>query len=108
MGLTPAAVEVCLRAARQVLGERAERAERERLWSQRLECAARDADRVRRGHHLAEPENRLVVRHLEKEWETHWPSSSGSARTTNASPTTARTSSLRPSGSCITALAVDI
>ncbi|MEV7731757.1 zinc ribbon domain-containing protein [Streptomyces sp. NPDC088921] len=63
--LTPAAVEV-LRAADQVL---AERAELERLWSQRLERAAQDADRARRSHHLAEPENRLAVRHLEKEWE---------------------------------------
>jgi DNA invertase Pin-like site-specific DNA recombinase len=64
--LAPAAVEVSLRAADQVL---AERAELERLWSQRLERAAQDADRARRSHHLAEPENRLVVRHLEKEWE---------------------------------------
>jgi hypothetical protein len=47
----------------------AERAEMERLWSQRLERAAQDADRARRSHHLAEPENRLVVRQLEKEWE---------------------------------------
>ncbi|QIY74843.1 recombinase family protein [Streptomyces sp. RLB1-33] len=64
--LTPAAVEVSLRAADQVL---AERAELERLWAQRLERAAQDADRARRSHHLAEPENRLVVRQLEKEWE---------------------------------------
>ncbi|MGY3205168.1 recombinase family protein [Streptomyces sp. TE5632] len=64
--LTPAAVEVSLRAADQVL---AERAELERLWSRRLERAAQDADRARRSHHLAEPENRLVVRQLEKEWE---------------------------------------
>jgi hypothetical protein len=64
--LTPAAVEVSLRAADQVL---AERAELERLWSQRLERAAQEADRARRSHHLAEPENRLVVRQLEKEWE---------------------------------------
>lgn len=64
--LTPAAVEVSLRAADQVL---AERAELERLWSQRLERAAQNADRARRSHHLAEPENRLVVRQLEKEWE---------------------------------------
>ncbi|MGW5251345.1 TetR family transcriptional regulator C-terminal domain-containing protein, partial [Streptomyces sp. NPDC004129] len=64
--LTPAAVEVSLHAADQVL---AERAELERLWSLRLERAAQDADRARRSHHLAEPENRLVVRQLEKEWE---------------------------------------
>ncbi len=64
--LAPAAVEVSLRAADQVL---AERAELERLWALRLERAAQTADRARRSHHLAEPENRLVVRHLEKEWE---------------------------------------
>ncbi|MBN0048491.1 hypothetical protein JS756_31205 [Streptomyces actuosus] len=64
--LTPAAVEVSLRAADQVL---AERAELERLWLQRLGRAAQDADRARRSHHLAEPENRLVVRQLEKAWE---------------------------------------
>ncbi|WP_329359814.1 hypothetical protein [Streptomyces sp. NBC_01483] len=46
-------------AADQVLSERAEL---ERLWSQRLERAAQNADRARRSHHLAEPENRLVVR----------------------------------------------
>lgn len=64
--LTPAAVEVSLHASDQVL---AERAELERLWSLRLERAAQAADRARRSHHLAEPENRLVVRQLEKEWE---------------------------------------
>jgi DNA invertase Pin-like site-specific DNA recombinase len=65
--LAPAAVEVSLRAADQVV---AERAELERLWSQRLERAAYEADRARRCYHLAEPENRLVVRQLEKEWES--------------------------------------
>ncbi|MGA5135319.1 recombinase family protein [Streptomyces olivoreticuli] len=65
--LTPAAVEVSLQAAGQVL---AERAELEKLWSQRLERAEYDADRARRCYHLAEPENRLVVRQLEKDWET--------------------------------------
>ncbi|WP_379493152.1 recombinase family protein [Nonomuraea rubra] len=65
--LAPAAVEVSLRAADQVV---AERAELERLWSQRLERAAYEADRARRCYHLAEPENRLVVRQLEKDWES--------------------------------------
>ncbi|MFD7815611.1 recombinase family protein [Streptomyces sp. NPDC059785] len=65
--LTPAAVEVSLRAADQVL---AERAELETLWSQKLERAEYEADRARRCYHLAELENRLVVRQLEKEWET--------------------------------------
>jgi len=64
--LAPAAVEVSLRAAEQV---RAERAELERIWAQRLERAAVDADRARRCYRLAEPENRLVVRQLEADWE---------------------------------------
>ncbi|MFH8346294.1 hypothetical protein [Streptomyces sp. NPDC018045] len=65
--LTPAAVEVSLQAADQVV---AERAELEELWSQKLERAEYEADRARCCYHLAEPENRLVVRHLEKEWES--------------------------------------
>ncbi|WP_312870804.1 recombinase family protein [Streptomyces himalayensis] len=64
--LAPAALEVSLRAAEQVL---AERAELEKIWSQRLERAALSADRARRCYRLAEPENRLVVRQLEKDWE---------------------------------------
>jgi DNA invertase Pin-like site-specific DNA recombinase len=64
--LAPAALEVSLRAAQQV---QAERVELERLWAQRLERAAIAADRARRCYHLAEPENRLVVRQLEADWE---------------------------------------
>jgi DNA invertase Pin-like site-specific DNA recombinase len=64
--LTPAAVEVSLRAAEQV---RAVRAELERIWQQRLERAQLAVDRARRCYRLAEPENRLVVRQLEADWE---------------------------------------
>jgi DNA invertase Pin-like site-specific DNA recombinase len=64
--LTPAAVEVSLQAAQQLT---AERAELERIWQQRLERAAIVADRARRCYRLAEPENRLVVRQLEADWE---------------------------------------
>jgi DNA invertase Pin-like site-specific DNA recombinase len=64
--LTPAAVEVSLHAAQQVT---AERAELERLWHQRLERAQVAVDRARRCYRLAEPENRLVVRQLEADWE---------------------------------------
>src|SRR6266571_2005430 len=64
--LAPAAVEVSLQAAQQVT---AERAELERLWAQRLERAAISADRARRCYRLAEPENRLVIRQLEADWE---------------------------------------
>jgi DNA invertase Pin-like site-specific DNA recombinase len=64
--LAPAAVEVSLQAAQQL---QAERAELERIWQQRLERAAIAADRARRCYRLAEPENRLVVRQLEADWE---------------------------------------
>jgi len=64
--LAPAAVEVSLRAGEQV---RAERAELERIWAQRLERAQVAVDRARRCYRLAEPENRLVVRQLEADWE---------------------------------------
>ena len=64
--LAPAAVEVSLQAAQQVT---AERAELERIWQQRLERAAIAVDRARRCYRLAEPENRLVVRQLEADWE---------------------------------------
>jgi hypothetical protein len=60
-------VEVSLQAAQQLT---AERAELERIWQQRLERAAIAADRARRCYRLAEPENRLVVRQLEADWET--------------------------------------
>jgi hypothetical protein len=46
-----------------------ERAELERIWQQRLERAAIAVDRARRCYRLAEPENRLVVRQLEADWE---------------------------------------
>jgi hypothetical protein len=65
--LQPAAVQVSLKAADEVISERAEL---EQLWQQRLERAEYEADRARRCYHLAEPENRLVVRQLEKDWET--------------------------------------
>jgi hypothetical protein len=64
--LAPAGVEVSLRAAEQVT---AERAELEKIWAQRLERAAIAVDRARRCYRLAEPENRLVVRQLEADWE---------------------------------------
>ena len=64
--LAPAALEVSLRAADAA---QAERAGLDTLWRQRLERARQAADRARRQYQLAEPENRLVVRHLERQWE---------------------------------------
>lgn len=65
--MAPAAVEVSLAAAEQV---ETQRAQVDRIWRQRLERADHAADRARRQYQLAEPENRLVVRQLERDWET--------------------------------------
>ncbi|MBF8191701.1 recombinase family protein [Nonomuraea sp. K274] len=64
--VAPAALEVSLRAAEQAEDERAEL---DKLWLQRIERATYTAERVRRQYQLAEPENRLVVRQLERDWE---------------------------------------
>ncbi|MEV6028815.1 recombinase family protein [Streptomyces sp. NPDC052036] len=64
--LEPAAVEVSLHAAEQI---EADRARVDRIWRQRIERAGIDVDRARRCYCLAEPENRLVVRQLEHDWE---------------------------------------
>jgi hypothetical protein len=64
--IAPAALEVSMRAAEHL---EAERAVLDKLWRQRLERAAFNADRARRQYRLAEPENRLVVRSLEADWE---------------------------------------
>jgi DNA invertase Pin-like site-specific DNA recombinase len=64
--LAPAALEVSLRAAEQV---EADRTALEAIWAKRLERAAIAVDRARRCYRLAEPENRLVVRQLERDWE---------------------------------------
>ena len=63
--MAPAALEVSLAAAEQ---EEQRRGETDRIWRQRLERADYAADRARRQYQLAEPENRLVVRQLEKDW----------------------------------------
>jgi hypothetical protein len=64
--VAPAALEVSLAAAGQA---EAERAMLDKLWRQRLERARYAADRARRQYQLAEPENRLVARQLETDWE---------------------------------------
>jgi len=64
--VAPAALEVSMAAAAQA---EAERAMLDKLWRQRLERARYAADRARRQYQLAEPENRLVVRQLETDWE---------------------------------------
>ena len=64
--LAPAALELSVTAAGQA---QARRAEADRIWRQRLERADFTGSRARRQYQLAEPENRLVVRQLEREWE---------------------------------------
>jgi hypothetical protein len=65
--LAPAALEVSVRAVEQA---QTERAGLDRLWRQRLQRAEHAADRARRQYQLTEPENRLVARTLETDWET--------------------------------------
>ena len=64
--MAPAALEVSLAAAGQA---EAQREQVDRIWRQRLERANYQAERTRRQYQLAEPENRLVARQLEKDWE---------------------------------------
>ncbi len=64
--LTPAALELSLAAAANVERERADLV---RLWQQRLERAGYEAERAGRQYRHCEPENRLVARQLERDWE---------------------------------------
>ncbi|MFC4955509.1 recombinase family protein, partial [Streptomyces mauvecolor] len=64
--MAPAALEVSLAAAEQTEHRREAV---DRIWRQRLERADYAVDRARRQYQLAEPENRLVVRELERSWE---------------------------------------
>lgn len=64
--ISPAGLAASLAAAEQI--ER-DRAAVDTIWRQRLERADYIVDRARRCYRLAEPENRLVVRQLEADWE---------------------------------------
>jgi DNA invertase Pin-like site-specific DNA recombinase len=64
--VTPAGLELSLRAAQE--WER-ERTTLDRHWRLRLERAQHETDRVYRQFHAVEPENRLVARTLERQWE---------------------------------------
>jgi DNA invertase Pin-like site-specific DNA recombinase len=66
VAMAPASLDVSLAAFAQV---EADRSALERIWAQRLERADYEADQARRRYRLTEPENRLVVRQLEAEWE---------------------------------------
>lgn len=64
--LEPASLELSLEVAQNL--ER-QRGELESLWAKRLERAQYEVDRAARQFQLVEPENRLVARQLESEWE---------------------------------------
>jgi hypothetical protein len=64
--LEPATVGLSLRAIEDVHQER-ERLHRH--WKQRLERATYEAGRAERQYQAVEPENRLVARSLERQWE---------------------------------------
>jgi len=64
--LEPATVRLSLKAIEDI---HQEREHLHRHWKQRLERAAYEAERAERQYQLVEPENRLVARSLERQWE---------------------------------------
>jgi DNA invertase Pin-like site-specific DNA recombinase len=66
--LEPASLELSLTAVGQI---EQERKKIDRHWQQRVERAQYAVDRAARQYHCVEPENRLVARELERQWEQH-------------------------------------
>jgi DNA invertase Pin-like site-specific DNA recombinase len=64
--LEPAALELSLKAIENV---QRERQRLHRHWEQRLERASYEVQRAERQYQTVEPENRLVARSLEQQWE---------------------------------------
>ena len=64
--LQPAALEISLAVAGDL---EAERQKQQGHWQQRLERAKIDVQRAQRQYNAVEPENRLVARTLERNWE---------------------------------------
>ena len=64
--LEPAALELSLKAIEDV---QRERQRLHRHWEQRLERASYEVERAERQYKAVEPENRLVARSLEEQWE---------------------------------------
>lgn len=64
--LWPAALELSLQTADDLMGERQRL---DRHWRQRRERRRYEADRAQRQYQAVEPENRLVARALERQWE---------------------------------------
>lgn len=63
----PSAIEVSLQLAEDI---ELEHAARQRHWVQRLERARYETTLARRRYEAVDPENQLVARTLEREWET--------------------------------------
>jgi Recombinase zinc beta ribbon domain/Recombinase len=66
LALEPASIDLSVQAGQAI------HVERQRLhkhWQRQLERAQFDANRAQRQYHAVEPENRLVARSLEKNWE---------------------------------------
>jgi hypothetical protein len=85
--LTPAQIELSLAVAQEM--ER-QQAQLRKQWELRLEGAAYSARLAQRRYELVDPENRLVARHLEREWEARLaeiaPLKANFARQQNQSP----------------------
>ena len=64
--LEPATLELSLKAIQDI---HQEREQLHRHWKQRLERASYEAERAERQYQAVEPENRLVARSLERQWE---------------------------------------
>jgi hypothetical protein len=64
--LEPAALEISLKVAEDI---EAERVQLHRHWQQRRERAQYQVERAARQYQAVEPENRLVARTLERQWE---------------------------------------
>lgn len=65
--LEPAALEISLQVAEDL---ETDRQKLHRHWEKRLERAQLDVGRAHRQYNAVEPENRLVARTLEKQWES--------------------------------------
>jgi hypothetical protein len=64
--LAPSTIDVSLQLAEDI---ELERAARQRHWAQRLERARYETTLARRRYEAVDPENRLVARTLERDWE---------------------------------------
>ncbi len=66
--IEPATLALSLQAGQDI---QRERNQLHKHWRQRMERAQYEAERAKRQYDAVEPENRLVVRELERRWEQH-------------------------------------